>query len=329
MATSYLELVNKLRNRFNEPNLTAANWATVVGFDQYCKEAINYAYHDILNAEMEWPFLHRTGSFLTVPGIQFYDVSTTDEYAIKEVDWDSFYILLNTVSNTYTAEAQTIPAVATYSVTPTNTIWISDLGVKYASSGIDFESVDHDPQESGEYTIRDGVYYFHSADAGVAIELSYTTANSSTINNTSTVYLYLIDYDYWRQIRLSSDYNAQSSNGFGQPRNVFKTQVQGEVGITPVPNTIFNVNFEYWIDTDDLINTSDVTLLPVRYEQVLLDGASKYCYEFREDSPLAKSTGERFLQGVARMRIELINRSLDMRSGFIWRQVPYSNSFTS
>lgn len=327
MASTYLQLVNKLRNRFNEPNLTSATWGTVVGFDQYTKEAINYAYHDILNAEMEWPFLHRTGSFLTVPGVQFYDVSTADEYAIKEVDWDSFYILLNTVSNTYTAEAHTIPSSSTYTVTPTNTTWVQDLGVKYASSGIDFESVDHDPQESGEYTIRDGVYYFSSADASVDIELSYTTATASTINNQPVVYLPYIQYDFWRQVRLTADFNAPAANGFGQSRNVFKTQVQGEIGITPVPNQIYNVNFEYWIDADDMVNAEDTTLLPVRYEQVLLHGASKYCYEFREDTPLAKNADDKFNQGVARMRIELINRNLDMRSGFRWRQTPWFTTF--
>lgn len=325
MATTYLNLVNKLRDRFNETRLTSSNWGTVVGFDQYTKDAINYAYHDILNAEMEWPFLHRAGSFLTVPGVQFYEVTSANEYTIKEVDWDSFYILLNTVDNTYTAEAKTISATSPYTATPTNSTWISDLGVTYAASGIDFNSVDNDPQESGEYTIKDGVYYFHSSDASVAIQINYTTSTASTINTISAVYLPYMIYDHWRQTRLSEDYNAPAANGFGQPRAVFKTQIQGEVGVTPVPNRIFNVNFEYWVDADDMVNTSDETLLPVRYEQVLLDGASKYCYEFREDTPLAKSAEARFLAGVARMRIELINRSLDMRSGFKWRQAPWYN----
>src|SRR5678809_846019 len=184
MATSYIDLVNKLRDRFNEPHITAATWGTVVGFDQYTKDAINYAYHDILNAEMEWPFLHRDGSFLTVVGTQFYDVTIADEYIIKEVDWDSFYIDLNSVRSTVTAEAQTIPATADYFVTPTNsTTWASDLGVIYDSSGIDFQSVDYDPQTTGQYTIKDGIYYFNSGDAGVAIQLSYTTATNSIISN--------------------------------------------------------------------------------------------------------------------------------------------------
>ena len=324
MASTYLQLVNKARDRMNEPHITTATWSTVVGFDQYTKDAINYAYHDILNAEMEWPFLHRNGSFLTVPGVQFYEVTTADEYTLKEVDWESFYINPNTITRTITAEAKTIPATTPFTVTPTNsTTWASDLGVKYASSGIDFESVDYDPQATGEYTIKEGIYYFYSGDAGTAIQLNYTTAAVSTVNVVPVIYLPNLDFDAWRQIRLTTDYNAATTNGYGQPRNVFKTQIQGEVGITPVPNQIYEVNFEYWVDADDMVNTTDTTLLPTRYEQVLLDGAAKYCYEFREDTPLAKSANERFMQGVARMRTELINKSTDVRSGFRWRRSPW------
>lgn len=329
MASTYLQLVNKLRDRMNETNLTIANWGTAVGFDQYTKDAINYAYHDILNAEMEWPFLHRTGSFLTVPGVQFYAVTSADEYTIKEIDWESFHINGNLITTTVTAESKVIPTTGTYTVTPTNsTSWSSDLGVRYASSGIDFQSVDYDPQTSGQYTIRDGVYHFNSLDANTAIELNYTTAAVSTVNNNNSIYLPYIDYDYWRQVRLAGDYNSATSSGFRQPRNVFKTQVQGEVGISPVPSQIFNVRFEYWIDADDMINTTDTTFLPVRHEQVLLDGAAKYCYEFREDTPLAKSAEARFLQGIGRMRVELINRNMDMRSGFNWKYKYYGGFYS-
>lgn len=319
MATSYIDLVNKLRDRFNEVHLTAATWNTVVGFDQYCKDAINYAYHDILNAEMEWPFCHRDGTILTQVGTILYNVSTADEYTIKEIDWDSFYIDLNRITASVTNEAHTIPATSPYSVTPTSSDWGLDAGVRYASSGIDFQAVDYDPQTTGQYTIKDGVYYFNSGDANTAIVLNYATGANSTINVNSAVFLPCINYDEWRQIRMATDWNAVNPSGYGQPRNVFKTQRQGEIGITPTPNKIYSLKFEYWVDADDMVNTTDTTLLPTRYEQVLLDGAAKYCYEFREDTPLAKNANDRFTMGVARMRTELINRNFDMRSGFCWR----------
>jgi hypothetical protein len=330
MARTYLQLINALRDRFNEPHITDATFDTVVGFNQYCKDAVNYAYHDILNAEMEWPFLHRDGSFLTVPGIQLYNVTSADEYTIKEIDWDSFFITPNRITTTETSEAHIILAADDYVITPTNsTIWASDLGVTYLISGLDFNAVDYDPQTTGQYTIRDGLYYFNSSDVNTLIRINYTTAANSTINNSPPVFLPLLAYDEWRQVRLITDYGASTAHGYGIPRNIFKTQRQGEVGVTPVPNQIQTVNFEYWVDGDDLLNSSDVTLLPVRYEQVLLDGAAKYCYEFREDTPLAKSAEERFLRGIGRMRVELINRGMDVRSGMRWRRTNWYTSFSS
>src|SRR6185369_5068122 len=57
---------------------------------------------------------------------------------------------------------------------------------------------------------------------------------------------------------------------------------------------------------------------------VLLDGASKYLYDFREDAPLSKAAEDRFNRGLMRMRTELINRSMDMRSSFHWRNSPWT-----
>ncbi len=325
MATSYIELVNKLRNRFNEPRMTMSTWNTAVGFDQYCKEAVNYAYHDILNAEMEWPFCHRETTFLSVPGVNRYIIETADEFKVKEIDWGSFYLNLNKVSNTINAEFHVIATSTPFIVIPTSfNTWGSDLGVKYDPSGIDLTPVDYDPKQAGEYTIRDTVYYFHSDDSGVAVRISYTTALNSTINVNDVQFLMYQSYDHWRQTCLVSDLAAIRFNSYSQPMRVYKTQRQGEIGLSPPPDKIYSVAFEYWLDADDMVNTSDTTVIPARFEQVLLDGAAKYLYDFREDTPLAKSTGDRFQAGIIRMRTELINRDMDFRSGFHWGGSPWA-----
>src|SRR5712671_1067205 len=153
---SYLELVNKLRNKFNEVALTTSTFASAVGFDQFSKEAINYAYHDILNAEMEWSFLHEKVSFKTVPGIYLYPVTTANANVIKEIDWESFFIAPNDVVTQISNEAATIGSSKI--VTPVNqTSWSSDLGVTFTTSGIALTPVDRDPN-AGEYTILNSQY---------------------------------------------------------------------------------------------------------------------------------------------------------------------------
>src|ERR1041385_4598035 len=126
-SLTYIELTNTLRDRFNEVHLTESTWTTAVGFDQFCKDAINYAYSDILNAEMEWPFLHSNNTLQTIPGVQFYNVNTNNADVIKEIDWDSFFIAPNDIVTEIDNEAATIPSTGI--VVPSQTAtWNSDLG---------------------------------------------------------------------------------------------------------------------------------------------------------------------------------------------------------
>lgn len=314
----------------NEVHLTVGNFSSVVGFDQFSKDAINYAYHDILNAEMEWPFLHYKTSFLTVPGVPLYTVTSGNNLTIKAVDWEGFYIGPNFITSSVSNEVGTIPATTPFTYTPTNIVdWSSDLGVIYTSSGIAFTPVDEDPQTSGQYTLLQGVYYFNALDAGVSISVSYTRTDVSVINVINPIYLRYMDYDEWRQTRLNIDLNTSSISILGQPAFVIKDQTYGNILLSPVPDKIYSINFEYWADTPDLINPTDEPLFPSRFNQIILDGAQKYCYEFREDPQQAQMADARFKAGIARMRIELVNRKDDMKTGFYWRRYGWSYATNS
>jgi hypothetical protein len=337
---TYIDLVNAVRTRFNEPDLTTATFTATVGFDQFTKDAVNYAYHDILNSEMEWPFLHQVGSIKTTPGVQFYTLSPTPPSGftspaeIKTIDWDKFYISQNATQATITNEVDTIPSASPYTITVQNTTsWSSDLGVKYQSGGTALTPVIGDPL-AGQYTIiavnnsSQGTYVFNASDAGKAVEISYTTsvqAQASTITNTQ--FLQYIDYDFWVQNFLQSDMNSVEQD-YALPNYVFKTQQYAELGISPVPDKIYQINYEYWLDGLDMTNTSDTTLLPSHFTQIILDGAQKYCYEFREDAQLAQLADARFKAGITRLRIETINRAYTMNAGFNWvRGTGYASPF--
>lgn len=325
--SQYIDLVNALRDRFNEVHLSTVNFNTVVGFDQFCKDAINYAYHDIINAEMEWPFLHQTGLISTVPGVQTYEVTTGNTGIIKTIDWDSFYINANPIKAVVAAETATIPSSGTLSISPAQiATWFSDLGVKYTMTGVALTPVDDDPQTGGQYTIKNGAYYFNIADAGQGVTLSYTTSTPSTINVINAVPLVYMDYDLWRQTQLTNDYNASALSAFSIPQSVVKAQTLNDIILSPVPDKIYNINFEYWVDGDDYVNPTDTGLLPTRYNQIIIDGAQKYCYEFREDPQLAQMADARFKAGITRMRIELINRDNTMQTGMYW--YPHGFSYT-
>lgn len=80
------------------------------------------------------------------------------------------------------AEAGTVPASSTYTVTPSNAAnYADDLGVINAATGIPFNRVTT-PTVSGQYSVNltTGVYTFSSADASVAVVLAYLWNNSAS-----------------------------------------------------------------------------------------------------------------------------------------------------
>ncbi len=88
------------------------------------------------------------------------------------------------------AEAHSVPAVSTYTVTitpPNSGTWNSDLGVLYANTGLPFTKVTS-VAAAGQYSVAAGVYTFYSADASasVLISYSYTTSTATQQNKIVT-----------------------------------------------------------------------------------------------------------------------------------------------
>lgn len=73
-------------------------------------------------------------------------------------------------------EADTVPATTPYTITVANaSAFNDDLGVTYAATGLSFTRVTT-PAAAGQYSVNfaTGVYTFSSADAGAALNISYT-----------------------------------------------------------------------------------------------------------------------------------------------------------
>lgn len=345
MTTNYIELVNLLRDRFNEVRLVAnTSWVTAVGFDQFTKDAINYAYRDIINAELEWPFTHISGILYTSPGKQLYNIVTDAVYTtptgylaeIDTIDWDGFYIGSNQTIETFTSESHTIPSSSTYTVTVTNINIASSVTGSimnfYLDQGVTINAVAATAVTgvplTGQYSVQNGVYVFSSADAAKTVAITYQVVSNppSTLPVPITAdKLQYIDYDYWRQNYLPIDLNANGSN-YTKPTMVFKPQVSGQLGISPVPDQVYNISCEFWLDGAGLSATTDIPLIPSHYWYIIIDGAQRYCYEFREDAQLATMADKRFQAGIDRMRIELINRETTMDAGFHWYKGGLSSS---
>lgn len=99
-----------------------------------------------------------------------------------------FFGVTATVGTVHLAyqEADTVPAVTTYTVTVANAAnFKTDFGVSYAATGVALQEVASGPTQ-GQYSVNTttGVYTFAAADASAAVLISYTysdATNGSTI----------------------------------------------------------------------------------------------------------------------------------------------------
>ncbi len=106
MATTYLQLTNELLRETNEVALTSGNFSSAIGVQAHVKDCVNRAYHDIVTAEPQWPFL-ATGesgatdpmygnvSVETVAGTRWYELKASSSSAANDygsINWDDFYL---------------------------------------------------------------------------------------------------------------------------------------------------------------------------------------------------------------------------------------------
>lgn len=78
------------------------------------------------------------------------------------------------------AEAATVPATTTYTVTVANSAnFDADLGVLYAETGLPFMKVASAPT-AGQYSVDGGVYTFAVGDASKAVLITYAYKAAST-----------------------------------------------------------------------------------------------------------------------------------------------------
>lgn len=103
---------------------------------------------------------------------------------------DLFFGISKSVGQTLISdnEAGTIPGTGPYTVTVANsTGWVTDLGVKYAATGLPLTRVASAPA-TGQYSVAAGVYTFAAADTGLGVGISYTyTPTSNTVGETVTM----------------------------------------------------------------------------------------------------------------------------------------------
>lgn len=218
MATTFITLVNEVRRRLNEVDLTTADFLTVRGFDAQVKDAVNFSIQEIGQEQFQFPFNHVTATIVTSTGTSLYSFPAD----MKTADFDSFRIRKSTADSI-------------------NASRLKEL--RY------------------EQYIRK--FYERDENGGTS---SYTT-----------------------------------------PDFVYRT-LDTRLGVTPIPDQAYTIEYEYFKYQDELVNATDVMSIPDGFKNVVIDGAMYHCYMFRDNSQQAAIARQRYEKGIENMRKLLINR---------------------
>ena len=89
--------------------------------------------------------------------------------------------------------------------------------------------------------------------------------------------------------------------------------------MTPVPDAAYEVEYIYWSFPSDLTNFNDTSVIPDRFNHVIIDGAMMFMMRFRSNEQSAAMHQNNFDQGIKQMRRVLVDDPLIVRSTVITR----------
>jgi len=144
----------------------------------------------------------------------------------------------------------------------------------------------------------------------------------SSVDNEARKLGVLTYEDYITNYRPFDD--AAPAGGLEVPRYVYQT-FENKFGVTPLPNAAYVVEYVYWSYPSDLVNFNDVSVIPDRFRNVVLDGAMMFMMRHRSNEQSAAIHQGNFENGIRTMRRLLLDDPLYMRSTYIERPIkPYS-----
>lgn len=355
MPSTYLELANSLLVPLNEVSLTSITFASALGPQANAKEAVNDALSDIINAEREWPFNIVEATQVLTPGIQTYalpatyksvdwrsfylytpDIITNGSFTTNIASWTdqssgTGAVAWNTGSAAtgcarFTAGASGVAAIEqqlavvkgiVYRVFVRSFLGTLNLSIGSTSGGSDYYS------GALTFTNIGGGQFFEVQfnPGGATAFMRFSTTENTTIDLDYTAVfdeappasLLYMEYDQWRE-RFRQNDMRMTPTSYNRPTWVFSTQ-NDKFGVSTIPDKSYTVAYNYWSAPTKLTLATDTTIIPDRYESVLLEGAMYYMYMFRDNIEQASKSERRFKDGIREMRTDLINKNRIMTTG--------------
>lgn len=298
MALTYLQLVNRVLKALNEPELTSSDFGSAIGFDAEVKDAVNQGILDIYHEEeVRWPWAHTEETFDTEIGVTDYTkVSTVDI-----VDWDSFQIER--------------PKITVSSLTSTGTTATATTATAHQLAVGDVVHV-----SGADQTGYNGAFTVVTAPS--TTQFTYTVASGLVTPATGTIItrpdyaskeLPQITYKVWLNNHKNND-DDRDADDYLEPFGVVRTK-DNNIVIVGSPDRVYTIRYDGYAYPDKLVDYDDTTVIPDRYEQLIIDKAMYYAYMFRDNVEQAQTAQAKYKDIVNSARRIEIQRPAYARIG--------------
>ena len=298
MAYDYLGITNLVISRFNEVALTSAGFTSARGFQTQCKNAVNDSINYINQREFGWGFNHDTQTTTLVPGTIRYSIPTN----AKHVDYETFRVSKDSDLGT-AGGALTVMDYKEYldlHVTQEDDVTATLLDGSLNSSATTI-TVDSTTGFSST-----GTLYIESE------QITYTGTSSTTFTGCTRGANSTTAASHSDDVRV-----AQFDSG-ATPRHVVRT-ADNNFLLFPYPDKAYELKFEFFKIPTTLSAATDVPAIPEQFQQVIVDGATAYGYQYRGEAQQYQLNFARFEEGIKHMQSILLNRTEYLRSTFIQR----------
>jgi len=113
-----------------------------------------------------------------------------------------------------------------------------------------------------------------------------------------------INYHVYRRTYWKRDQEL-TTDDYTKPNQIVR-KPDNSVLVTPVPDKVYTIQYEYYTMPTALVNATDTTIIPDEFEQLIVDKALHYAYMFRDNVEQAALAQKRYEDNVNRVRRILI-----------------------
>lgn len=121
-----------------------------------------------------------------------------------------------------------------------------------------------------------------------------------------------IPFNEWKErYAVQEEEDAGNTQNYGEPSRVFESRDGRYFGLSPIPDGVYGVYFEAWVQPTQLSAYDDTILIPDMYLPVLQHRAREYFLDFKKDINESQKAARDYKNGLRVMRRNLIGNQTD------------------